>query len=553
MRSAVRALRPSLLTLLHPAPHSRPLIPVLARPLSSWRSERKTPILLAGAKARSNVRIQTSSGRWRRGYASDEAQRQQKRDDDKIDLAGSYEPGAPASPAPTPTSAPTPTEPLASTRADGDAGTEETLKNIRHEGILQAKEDAASRLSCQPPVPAESQANLPQHTSLGEPSTRPSQRLTPDIDTPGDRLPSQTASSRSRIVARFHENMERLLARLAVAGQQLNVYTGTDYTGINALRDKIISLESDMKMRHATVTSTKEASTAALTAQSASQKEVVQLLERKHSWSAADLERYMTLIRSEHLNEQAVQSAKDAEALAERDLEDARAKLEKYERRQYHEEQIWSDTIRRNSTWVTFALMGFNIFLLLFSLVLIEPWRRRRLVKEVRKALEDNVPASVAQPAAVAAGAVTAVSEASPETVTVNEKVVEQVDAAVSPTKETLEDLVETTLASTPLPQMQGAADSYLGVETSPDVLPTIAPEDASQKQELAEDPLPPTFAYSAETWAATLELWKAHWRDLFSERAISLRRVDVTTATLEGAAAGAAFMGLLFVLLRPR
>lgn len=344
--------------------------------------------------------------------------------------------------------------------------------------------------------------------------------------------------------------MERLLARLAVAGQQLNVYTGTDYTGINALRDKIISLESDMKMRHATVTSTKEAGTAALTAQSASQKEVVQLLERKHSWSAADLERYMTLIRSEHLNERAVQTAKDAEALADRELEDARAKLEKYERRQYHEEQIWSDTIRRNSTWVTFALMGFNIFLLLFSLVLIEPWRRRRLVKEVRRALEDNAPAAVPQSAAVTASAVTAVDAVNPETVKANEKVVEQIDTAVPPIKESLEALVDTTLASDPL---QGAADSYLGVETSPDVLPTIAPQTANPKQEPADDALPPAFAYSAETWAATFELWKTHWRDLFSEQAVSLRRVDLTTATLEGAAAGAAFMGLLFVLLRPR
>ena len=61
--------------------------------------------------------------------------------------------------------------------------------------------------------------------------------------------------------------------------------------------------------------------------------EIVSLLERKSSWSPSDLERYMTLVRSEHLDEQAVQKAKEDLAEAERDLEDGRAMLEKLERK----------------------------------------------------------------------------------------------------------------------------------------------------------------------------------------------------------------------------
>jgi sensitive to high expression protein 9, mitochondrial len=100
----------------------------------------------------------------------------------------------------------------------------------------------------------------------------------------------------------------------------------------------------------------------------------------------------MSLIRSEHVNDQAVREAKDAVLAAETSLEEARSQLEKRERAQYHEEQIWSDTIRRNSTWVTFGLMGFNIFLLLASLVVFEPWRRRRMVREIKTALEAQKP-----------------------------------------------------------------------------------------------------------------------------------------------------------------
>jgi sensitive to high expression protein 9 len=96
----------------------------------------------------------------------------------------------------------------------------------------------------------------------------------------------------------------------------------------------------------------------------------------------------MALIRSEHAHDQAIEASKDAVKSAEVSLEESRARLEKRERSQYHEEQIWSDTIRRNSTWVTFGLMGFNIVLLFVSIIGVEPWRRKRLVKEIETILE---------------------------------------------------------------------------------------------------------------------------------------------------------------------
>ena len=41
--------------------------------------------------------------------------------------------------------------------------------------------------------------------------------------------------------------------------------------------------------------------------------------------------------------------------------------------------------------------------------------------------------------------------------------------------------------------------------------------------------------------------------QDLFSERVIEIKKVDVTTTALQGAATGVAIMGMLFVLFRPR
>lgn len=60
----------------------------------------------------------------------------------------------------------------------------------------------------------------------------------------------------------------------------------------------------------------------------------------------------------------------------------------------YHEEQIWSDKIRRASTWGTWVLMGFNMFLFLVVQLGLEPWKRKRLVgsfeDKVKSALEDD-------------------------------------------------------------------------------------------------------------------------------------------------------------------
>lgn len=347
--------------------------------------------------------------------------------------------------------------------------------------------------------------------------------------------------------------MDELQSNLATASQRLNNYTGTDYSGIEALRREIKEQEQLVKARHALVNEAKGAYDAALAQQASSQKEVVGLLERKHSWLAADLERYMSLIRSEHVNDQAVQAAKDNLSSAEQALEEARTRLEKRERAQYHEEQIWSDTIRRNSTWVTFGLMGLNIFLLLASLVILEPWRRRRLVREIRGALDEksaatlsseraqgsssdpaNPETTVASLAPAAAAAAAATTEPSPSAQAETEA---EIDAVVEPANVSLQSIEEAAAAPAE-PAPAEAAPTPASPEQTLDV-----------QADVNLGPEPERFG----NWRVLLERARSYVRDLFSEHYISVRKVDLTTAALEGAAAGAAFMGILFVLLRPR
>jgi sensitive to high expression protein 9 len=299
-------------------------------------------------------------------------------------------------------------------------------------------------------------------------------------------------------------------------------------------------VESLVKSRRAAIDGAKQALDNALSKQASAQKEVVALLERKHSWSDMDLERYMSLIRSEHINDQAVREAKESIAQAENSLEEARSRLEKRERAQYHEEQIWSDTIRRNSTWVTFGLMGLNIFLLLATMVVIEPWRRRRMVREIRTALEAQRPAVEPLPTA-ATPVFTAVAEdevdRSSDSVTTSSAAVDTVDIAspkqqdLNASSEQLAKVIE-ALPLSVTSSLELAKDSPVQPPT-----PLVAEESNIPPESINIEEVRSSLAPAPETWQGKITYIAT---DIISERMISMRRIDYTAAILQGAAAGA-------------
>jgi sensitive to high expression protein 9 len=240
------------------------------------------------------------------------------------------------------------------------------------------------------------------------------------------------------------------------------------------------------------------------------------------------------------LDEQAVQKAKEDLAEAERDLEDTRAMLEKLERKQYHEEQIWSDTIRRNSTWVTMGLMGVNIFLLLAQIIFFEPYRRRKIVREMKAALDER---SMVGPGLVQAAAV-------PE-------VVAQVEQVETPKAVPIE-VIETEAKVEPVLLVEQPVEPVTPVEAAAELIKEVPAE--VDEAVLIGDIVPDEVVHQstwkqleqATSWEQRLEISKAAVLDLFSDRLVNLKQVDVTTIALQGAATGIASMGVLFLLLRP-
>lgn len=288
--------------------------------------------------------------------------------------------------------------------------------------------------------------------------------------------------------------MDSLQARVLTAGQTLNDITG--YTGIESIKAENTKLETALAEAHVSVRTARQAYRTSNSKRANTQREVTTLLARKDTWSPTDLERFTELYRADHVLEGEVASAQVSLADAETEEQSLSQRLNAGILKRYHEEQIWSDRIRRASTWGTWGLMGMNFLLFVVLQFVAEPWRRRRLVKGV-----------VAEGSGV-------LEEVRGELAAVNAALakMEQVEVEVP------------------------EADAQAAI-----------PDEAHP-----EGKGPDGHAPAAATWEEFV-LEPARWRtaaeDLYSERLVSLRMRDATVLALEGAAAGAVVAGSIAMI----
>ena len=191
--------------------------------------------------------------------------------------------------------------------------------------------------------------------------------------------------------------------------------------------------------------------------------------------------------------------------------------------------------------------MGVNVLLFLVFQIGVEPWRRRRLVKgfeeKVMEALEREGKATNDTAGAVLA-AVQAAAGKDAEPLPSPQEKIPSVQEMFPPVLEAVPSAQETITDQEVVP----AAAAALALEK-------VESAEASGEVGAAMDS---TAGHAAEPAAISsifsmMESYKEVLRDLFSERQILLRRVDLTTVALEGAAAGMALVGILAVLLRAR
>ncbi|KJZ79970.1 hypothetical protein HIM_00684 [Hirsutella minnesotensis 3608] len=315
-------------------------------------------------------------------------------------------------------------------------------------------------------------------------------------------LPSITDSRRSAINHRFSHVMDNLQSRVLTASSTLNDITG--YSAIEAIKSENESLEAQLAAAKTRVRTARQAYKTSNTKRATTQREVTTLLARKDTWSPTDLERFTELYRTDHVLEGEVVSAQEQLNEAEAEEQSLGQRLNAGILKRYHEEQIWSDRIRRASTWGTWGLMGMNFVLFVVLQFVAEPWRRRRLVRGV---VEEE------------------------------KQVLQEVRSELEAVKLGLEKMAES------------------------DELRVTAPVDVQPAHDIspppAEDAITPVIEEmpSRESWKETLldpSRWRVVAQDLCSERRVDMRMRDASIIAAESALAGAALAGsLAWALMR--
>jgi sensitive to high expression protein 9 len=171
--------------------------------------------------------------------------------------------------------------------------------------------------------------------------------------------------------------------------------------------------------------------------------------------------------------------------------------------------------------------MGMNVLLFLVFQILVEPWRRKRLVKGFEDKVVEALEKEKELNRAMIAESALALS-ALPHTAVLPE--------AIDSTGETLEN----TASLLTEPKLAAAEIDAPAIEVA-------ATADASTSQSLQ------TRLSNISPPVTSLEYWKQMAHEFFSERTVAVSQRDVTTVALQSAAAGAAVTGLLFALIGSR
>lgn len=221
--------------------------------------------------------------------------------------------------------------------------------------------------------------------------------------------------------------------------------------------------------------------------------------------------------------------------MAEREAEEAATQLSKSILSRYHEEQVWSDKIRRMSTWGTWGLMGVNVLLFLIFQIGVEPWRRHRLVKgfeeKVIEALEKEKTMSPQDPPATTT---TTTQAAQAETPTAGSTTATTPSSTTTTT--TTQEQVPLQSSTTETPDIPAAQVSTTTTTTN---------TDENALLEAGKSRIPPP--------STSIESWQRTFHELFSDRILSITQRDLTSVAIQSAAAGAAVMGLVIAIIRPR
>ncbi|KAF7296470.1 NADPH--cytochrome P450 reductase [Mycena chlorophos] len=224
----------------------------------------------------------------------------------------------------------------------------------------------------------------PEPESAG---SSPPQDAPPSDSELASRLRQWSESTAISVRTRADEFSASARTTFSQLGLHLNRMTG--YEEIEALKRRVVEQEANINDARTAAREAKAAYDLAVSERSNSQREINDLLQRKSTWNQADIARFTTLVPQDHVLEQEEDRARVAVHDAEERVETAFTELMRTILARYHEEQVWSDKIRSASTYGSLAALALNLVVFVAAIVVVEPWKRKRLAMTFEKKIEE--------------------------------------------------------------------------------------------------------------------------------------------------------------------
>ncbi|KAI7862465.1 Mdm33 family-domain-containing protein [Spinellus fusiger] len=189
----------------------------------------------------------------------------------------------------------------------------------------------------------------------------------------------------SNALKRWTSDIQDSKDALQRASRALNELTG--YNHIELVKHKVTEQAKQFEATRDTVQTAKVTYQNAIELRSKTQREINELLQRKHLWTGIDVTRFTELYRLEHEHSGEETDAKERYKGAEKQMDQEYMALARSIMERYHEEQLWSDKIRSVSTYGTWALMIVNLLLFVAVQTVFEPRKRKRLTDQFEELL----------------------------------------------------------------------------------------------------------------------------------------------------------------------
>ncbi|KAG8731356.1 sensitivity to high expression protein she9 [Ceratobasidium sp. 428] len=238
---------------------------------------------------------------------------------------------------------------------------------------------AAPLLAEMKPIPPTSDLKPLLPPTSSSPLTSPPAPSPALSSSPTDRAKQSLTIWKEATLALLRSRAQNAAGQLSELGGKLNKVTG--YDEIEVLKRRVVERERSIAALRNAAREAKDAYSTAVTTRATRQRAVNDLLQRKSSWTDADVLSFTQLVREDHLSSAAEHQAKLHLDATESAVDTEFGALMRAILDRYHEEQVWSDKIRSVSTYGSLAALVANVVVFVLAIVLVEPWKRRRLAQ----------------------------------------------------------------------------------------------------------------------------------------------------------------------------